>query len=148
MKNHAFVFAVSALFPVIAAAAVPTAFLENAEVIATGKQIRAFRVPTKDVNGNVKYYDLTINLNVAADGKFGTTAASIVSALSPTVLANQFIAGTYIDNMGATCTLSTSVLNGGRTEVSLTCKKALLDFPGDRPYIKHSVAHLSAKNLN
>ncbi len=124
MNKLALSLAIGTLLPVIAVAATPTAFLENAEVIAAGTQVRAFRVPTKDANGNIKYYNLTINLTVGSDGKFGTTAAA-TSTLSPTTLSNQFVAGTYTDNKGTnakTCTVSTSVLNGGRIEVALSCK--------------------------
>ena len=102
-------------------AVTPTAFLERSETIATGKQIQVFRVPTRDATGKIKYYDLTIPLTVGTDGKIGGTA-SVKSVLSPTVLSNEFVAGSYTDNSDITCTVSTSILQGGRQEVVLTCK--------------------------
>lgn len=103
-------------------AATPKAYLENAQVFATGKKIQAFRVPTTDIDGKVKYYDLTIDLNILDDGKIDTVAASIKAALSPNFAANKFIAGTYVDGLGATCTVVTTVLQGGRTEAAMSCK--------------------------
>lgn len=109
------------LLPLTAAAAVPRAYLERAEVIATGKQVQAFRVPTKDANGRLKYYDVTINLSVLADGKIDPANVTLSSVATPAVLTNGFVSGTYLDNLGNTCTLTTSAANGGRLEVALSC---------------------------
>jgi hypothetical protein len=70
----------------------------------------------------VQYYNLTIGLNVLADGKIDTSAATITSVLSPNYDANKFIAGTYVDAYGTRCTVVTTVLQGGRTEASFSCK--------------------------
>lgn len=103
-------------------AVTPAAYLESAQVFATGKKIQAFRVPTVDVDGKIKYYNLTINLNVLNDGTIDTVAANIDTVLSLNFSANKFIAGTYIDGLGSTCTLVTTVLQGGRTEAAFSCK--------------------------
>lgn len=116
--------AVGILFPAIGLAVTPTAYLERSEVIATGKQVRAYRVPTRDIVGKIRYYDLVINLSVLDDGKIATSASSITPTLSPSVLSNQFVPGTYTDNQGTTCIVNTSVLNGGRVEVALSCKES------------------------
>jgi hypothetical protein len=98
----------------------PTAHLENAQVYAIGKTIQAFRVPTVDSNGVVKYYNLTLNLNVLNNGTIDTTAitASTQVANSPS---NKFIPGIYVDGIGNTCTVVTALLLGGRTEVAISC---------------------------
>ncbi|BBL74602.1 hypothetical protein [Methylomagnum ishizawai] len=103
-------------------AATPAASLENAQVFATGQKIQAFRVPTIDATGKVKYYNLTIDLNVLDDGTVDTTSATITSSSPLPVLSNKFIAGTYTDGQGATCTVVTTVLQGGRTQAAFSCK--------------------------
>ncbi len=102
-------------------AVTPAAYLENAQVFATGKKFQAFRVPTVDSTGKVQYFDVTIDLNVLANGSINKTTAAINSVVSPNFAANKFIAGTYVYN-DATCTLVTTVLQGGRTEVVFSCK--------------------------
>ncbi len=115
--------AVGSLLAAPSFAATPTAYLENAQVFATGKKIQAFRVPTTDVDGKVKYYNLTIDLNVLNDGTIDTVAADINAVLSPTVSSLKFISGNYSDGSGTACTVATSTLQGGRMEVSLSCKR-------------------------
>ena len=103
-------------------AVTPAAYLENAQVFATGKKFQAFRVPTVDSTGKVQYYNVTVDLNVLADGKIDSTKATISSVLSPNFAANKFIPGTYTDGQYATCTITTTVLQGGRTEAAMSCK--------------------------
>nr|VFK19325.1 MAG: hypothetical protein BECKLFY1418C_GA0070996_105618 [Candidatus Kentron sp. LFY] len=100
-------------------AASPAAHLENAQVFATGNKIQAFRVPTVDADEKTQYYDLTIELDVSNDGTIGATAA-INTVVSPNFAANKFIAGTYEEG-SATCTVATTVLQGGRMEAALSC---------------------------
>ncbi|ASF47807.1 hypothetical protein [Methylovulum psychrotolerans] len=64
---------------------------------------------------------LYIDLSVLSDGKIDTTNAKVTIGLSPNLPANTFIPGTYIDGQGATCTVVTTVLQGGRTEAALSC---------------------------
>nr|VFK17796.1 MAG: hypothetical protein BECKLPF1236B_GA0070989_11255 [Candidatus Kentron sp. LPFa] len=104
-------------------AASPAAHLEKAQVFATGNKIQAFRVPTVDAGEKTQYYDLTIELDVSNDGAIGATA-TIDTVVSPNFAANKFIAGTYEDGYGATCTVATTVLQGGRMEAILSCKSA------------------------
>jgi hypothetical protein len=100
------------------------AFLENSQVIATGNQISVYRVPTKDGSGNVQYYNLTIRLSVLANGQF-QPSASVDSIVSPTLLTNQFVAGTYQSTYdGGSCRVITSFLNSGRMQVDLSCTKS------------------------
>ncbi len=117
-----------ALLPSLAHAATPTAYLEQAKVVATGKTIRAYRVPTKDVDGKTKYYDLTATFNVLDSGQIDTTTSTIVSKVSPNFAPNAFIPGTYKNQGGdTTCTLGTTVLNGGRMQAALNCVKGVAD---------------------
>jgi hypothetical protein len=66
-----------------AAATPPTAFLERAEIIGIGNKIHVLRVPTPNVNGKTKYFDLEIDLTVNDKGKIGDTAAVIVAKPLP-----------------------------------------------------------------
>jgi len=107
-------------------AAPPVVYLENAQVFATGNKIQAFRVPTVDTDGKTQYYDLTIELDVSNDGTIGATAA-IDTMVSPNFAADKFIAGTYEDGGSVTCTVATTVLQGGRMEAVLSCKSVAGD---------------------
>jgi hypothetical protein len=115
---------VCALISAPSFAVTPSAQLENAQVYATGNKFQAFRVPTVDANGKVQYYDLSVDLNVLSNGKINPVSAVIKSALSPNTLSNKFIPGIYSDGNGATCTVVTAVLQGGRTEAAMSCKYA------------------------
>jgi hypothetical protein len=99
----------------------PTAFLEHAKIIGIGNKIHVVWVPTLDINGKTKYFDLEIDLTVNDKGKIGDTAAVIVVKF-PTFLTNEFIPGTYSGLQGDTCTLALSVAAGGRTAVAWICK--------------------------
>lgn len=126
-------FAVSLIAPTLGLAATPAAFMENSQVMATGQKIQAFRVPTRDVNGAIRYYDISINLNVKTNGTInpiatGTptaTASSIVATASPNLQGTRFIPGTYKDPSGEfTCSVNVTNLIGGRSQASLSCKDA------------------------
>ena len=65
------------IVPAIVLAATPTAFMQNAQIIGDGKQIKAYRVPTQDSKGNIRYYDLTVNLNFLSSGKIDTKKSSV-----------------------------------------------------------------------
>ncbi len=103
-------------------AATPTAYLENAQIFATGKQFQAFRVPTVDSDGKVKYYNLTIDLDVLSDGTINSLP-TLASEIALTTSSNKFIPGTYSDGLGTTCTVVTTVLPGGRTEAAISCSR-------------------------
>lgn len=116
------------LLPTFALAATPTAFLEKSQIIATGKKISVFRVPTRDIDGKIKYFDFSATFNVLDGGQIDTTTSTIVSKLSPNFAANTFVPGTYKTNNGdTTCTLGTTVLNGGRMQATLNCIKGVSD---------------------
>ena len=97
----------------------PTAFLERARIVGVEKNIYVTRVPTQDVTGAVKYLDLEITLNVNNEGM--VDAATVVSAESPQLLTNAFVAGNYEEVNGSQCVLATGVALEGRTALAFNC---------------------------
>lgn len=101
-------------------AAAQTAYLERAQVLAAGSQIQTFRLPAKGTTGAIKYWDMTVEVSIGANGK--PEAVSIKSLVaSPKFLGSDFIAGKYLDANGAPCTVTTGLLDGGRQEGAFTC---------------------------
>ncbi len=105
----------------------PAAYLERSQIIGTGNQIKVYRLPATDSKGKVRYWDVTLDLSLnSTTGK--PIKASVISTSSPNVYSNEFIPGTYTGGSegyycgDVTCTITTSVLNGGRMEVALSCQ--------------------------
>lgn len=105
---------------VSAQATTPKVLLEKSATFALDKQYKSYRVPTISSNGSIKYYDVTVTLTVAADGKIGTSAA-VVSALSPNVTIATVPPGSYKSPAGTTCRNANVQLSNGRTQSSLSC---------------------------
>lgn len=123
MKAAFFAAALTGLTFVVGAAAqtAPAAYLERSQVLPSGSVIHAYRVPTTDINGKVRYSDLEITLDVNDAGKVAGSAA-VVAAPSPRIQGNNFIVGTYRDANGATtCTVGASLLPSGRQQASINC---------------------------
>jgi hypothetical protein len=118
-KKPALLFALGALLPTAAFAVTPTAYLERGKVLETGAQIRAYNVPTTDVYGAIKYYDITITIPIPNDGKPNVPGV-ITSVLSPVVSSTVFTPGTF-QNGNVTCTVIASPF-GGITEGNINCK--------------------------
>jgi hypothetical protein len=97
----------------------PTAFLERATVVGVGKNVHITRVPTQDINGVVRYFDVEISLNVNDEGVVDT--ATVVSAESPQFSTNAFIAGNYEEVNGSQCTLTAGVALEGRSALAFNC---------------------------
>lgn len=97
----------------------PTAFLERAAIVGVGKNVHVIRVPTQDINGAVKYFDLEITLNVNNEGM--VDAATVIAAQSPQFSTNAFVAGNYIEVNGSQCTLNAGVALEGRTALAFNC---------------------------
>lgn len=110
-----------------APAAAQTAFLESGPTAATGNTYQSFRIPTRGADGKLRYWDLTVTLAIGADGRPAPTAA-VTAAASPKFPGSHFIAGTYKDLNGDTCTLSTGFLPSGRQEAALTCPAGIVTF--------------------
>lgn len=117
--NAVSALALAALFAG-AAQAQPAVFTERAQVLPTGNVIHAYRVPTTDVNGTIKYYDVEVVLAVNDAGKIAGNA-SVASVPSLKVLGNKFVAGTYKSPEGAVCTVGVSILASGRQQGSVAC---------------------------
>lgn len=131
------ILAITVFLPAIGLAAVPTAFMENSQVIATGQKIQVFRAPTRDINGVIKYYDVTITLNVKDNGTIdpiatgvpAVNASSIVAASSPILQSIKFIPGTYKNSTSTvTCNVTVTNLIGGRTQAAISCINAPTGF--------------------
>jgi len=97
----------------------PTAFLERATIVGVGKNVHVTRVPTQDINGIVRYFDVEISLNVNDEGM--VDAATVISAESPQFLTNAFVAGNYEEVNGSQCTLTAGVALEGRTALAFNC---------------------------
>lgn len=117
-KNPALIFALGAFLPAAALAVTPTIYLERGKVLETGAQVRAYNVPTTDVYGKIKYYDITITIPVPNDGKPNVPGV-INSVLSPAVSTTVFTPGSY-QSGGITCTVVASPF-GGITEGTIRC---------------------------
>ena len=111
-----------ALLPTLSPAATPRVMLEKSASYALDNQVRAFRVPTIDINGKLKYYDVTITLEVGTDGKLLPTA-DVASKLAPNVISGAMIPGVYTqdNNIRYTCTVSNANLSNGRVQSFFSC---------------------------
>lgn len=110
-----------------AAMAQATAFAERSEVLATGQDVRLYGLSTKDANGKIRCFDVTMNLPIAANGRPADTAA-VTSAACPKANPLDFIPGSYSSQDGYyACTLQASPF-AGRTELTLYCNHANVYF--------------------
>jgi hypothetical protein len=97
-----------------------SAFLERGQVLASGNQVKTFRLPTTDENNKLTYWDVTIDLGVGKTGKPADNAV-VTSVKSPKFSGSDFVAGTYNDTFNSPCTFTTAILDGGRQEVAFNC---------------------------
>lgn len=105
-------------FARVALAATPAAFLEHSQVIAEGNQIHAYGVPTRNVDGKIRYFDVTITVPILGTGKPDGSSPT-TSVVSPKVKASEFVPGAYTGEPEA-CTIVASPFSG-RTEFDLNC---------------------------
>jgi hypothetical protein len=97
-----------------------SAFLERSQVLASDKQIRVYRLPTTNANNKVSYWDATVELTIGSDGK--PVSSELVRVVkSPKFVGSDFVAGTYLDSFGNSCTVTTGSLDGGRQEGTYSC---------------------------
>lgn len=102
-----------------AAQTTPAAQLEKSQVLAGGNVVTAYRVPVVSSTGAVKYYDMSFVLGVSTAGV--PSFSKFTTAVSPTTQGINFVAGTYKASDGKTCQVSTSMLTGGRQQVTISC---------------------------
>jgi len=112
-------------FLIWANAAVASVYLDQTTTISgTGNIMRAYRVPTTDTAGVVKYYDITLTFQQDTTGKPILPAANAVVALSPVLLVGQFKAGKYRDGYGNYYMVGgPSAATNGRTSWSVSLIK-------------------------
>ncbi|MBK8182717.1 MAG: hypothetical protein IPK63_07325 [Candidatus Competibacteraceae bacterium] len=106
-------------------ATTPRMYLERSTVLSFDRQFRAYRVPTVDANGVVRYLDITVTLTPGATGIPAATAA-VSSVLSPNIVSNAIVPGTYkylpvtATNVDS-CVVSNVALTGGRSQSFFSC---------------------------
>jgi len=110
------------LLPAAALAATPAAMLEKSMSYAIGNEVKAFRVPTQNSAGTIKYYDVTVELTVNNDGTLNPLA-DVTAALSPSVTTGVIPPGTYKAPDGATCSVTNMTLTNGRIQSFFTCTR-------------------------
>jgi hypothetical protein len=108
------------LAPTLASAATPRAMLEKSASYALDNQVRAFRVPTIDSAGRIKYYDVTIKLTIGTNGTIASSA-TVTSSLSPVVPTAVNQPGTYKASDGTTCVVTNITLSNGRIQSYFRC---------------------------
>jgi hypothetical protein len=111
----------SAVLPTVAQAATPRAMLEKSATYALDNQVRAFRVPVQGSTEPIKFYDVTIQLEVLPNGTLDPLA-DVIATLSPTVTTGVIAPGTYksLDN-ATTCTVTNITLSNARIQSFLNC---------------------------
>ncbi|MDD5266513.1 MAG: hypothetical protein PHO08_05210 [Methylococcales bacterium] len=123
-RKFAVLTLLSALVPVIAQAAVPRAMLEKSATYALNDSVHAFRVPTVDNLGKIKFYDVIIDLTVNTNGTISPTA-NVSSNPSPSVTTGVIAPGTYQEAGGTdTCKVVNMTLTNGRIQSFFTCTNA------------------------
>ncbi|MFZ5548883.1 MAG: hypothetical protein ACOZJX_09330 [Pseudomonadota bacterium] len=119
--RHALTAAAALLASIaVQAQTAPAAYLERSQVLPTGQVIHAYRVPTTNASGGIRYWDVEMTLSVNDQGRIAGNAA-VVAVPSPKVLGNNFVAGTYKSTDGVTCTVSVSILASGRQQGAISC---------------------------
>lgn len=78
-----------------AAAAQPTAFLEDSTIVGAGGTLTATRVPVETSTGNIVYQDVTIQLNATTKGGLTLAPGYPKVQLSQPLITSGFLAGNY-----------------------------------------------------
>ncbi|MFO1038058.1 MAG: hypothetical protein U1E45_14570 [Geminicoccaceae bacterium] len=111
------------LLPISAARAQQKALLEKSASYALDNKFRAFRVPVLDSTGKVKYFDVTVTLNVAANGTLGTSA-TVQATASPNITTLVVPPGSYRAPDGTTCSVANINLANGRVQSTFDCARS------------------------
>ncbi|MFZ1431402.1 MAG: hypothetical protein WAS21_32160 [Geminicoccaceae bacterium] len=109
-----------ALPPTVAVAA-PTTMLEKSATYAFGNEVRAFRVPTTDSAGKIKYNDVVIKLTVGATGVIATTAKVTATGSPNPPTSVNIVPGSYKASDGTICTATNFTLTSGRVQTNFLC---------------------------
>lgn len=101
--------------------AVERAMLEKSASFALNNSVHAFRVPTVDNLGALKYYDVKIDLLLNPNGTIQTTA-NVASSPSPNVGTVNIVPGVYQESNGTDkCTVINMRLPNGRLVSTVKC---------------------------
>lgn len=111
--------ALAALVP-LAAQAQQKVLLERSSSYALDNKFKAYQVPVLDSSGRIKFYDVTVTLNVAANGTLGASA-SVASVLSTPTPSMVITPGSYRASDGTVCTVSNITTATGRVQSSFSC---------------------------
>lgn len=104
-----------------AAQAAPSIMLEKSASYALSDSVFAYRVPTQDSAGVIRYFDVIIDLGVASNGTILTTA-NVSSFPSPSVTTGVIAPGTYRETGGPDiCTVTNMTLTNGRIQSFFIC---------------------------
>lgn len=99
----------------------PSVRLEKSASYIFSNKIRAFRVPTIDIEGKVRFFDVAVDLIVNPDGTLGSTA-DVAFSFSPVVATSLIRGGTYKSSSeNAACTVNNLTLVGGRIQSFFEC---------------------------
>lgn len=109
-----------ALPPTLAVGA-PTTMLEKSVTYAFGNEVRAFRVPTTDSAGRIKYNDVVIKLTVGPTGVIATTAKVTATGSPNPPTSVNLVPGTYKAPDGTTCSVTNFTLTNGRIQSNVLC---------------------------
>ena len=111
----------SAFVPFAVQAATPSIMLEKSASYALNDTVYAYRVPTQDSLGVIKYFDVYIDLNVNSNGTIATTA-NVSSFPSKSVTTGVIAPGTYQETGGTDkCTVTNMTLTNGRIQSFFSC---------------------------
>jgi hypothetical protein len=110
----------AASLPGVSLAATPTAMLEKSQSYAHDNVVRAFRVPTRDVNGKIKFFDVTIELSVRNNGTLDTFA-DVTATPSTNVVTGVIPPGRYRASDGTICDITNMTLTNGRIQSFFDC---------------------------
>ena len=105
----------------------PSIMLEKSQSYALDNYVRAFRVPTTNSTGTIRYYDVTIKLMVNPNGTLNPVA-TVSASLSPDITTGVIVPGAYKAPDGSTpCNVTNMTLTNGRIQSFFTCN-------ADNPY--------------
>lgn len=102
------------------AAAQPSAFAERGKVIAEGRQIKIFGLPTLNNNGEFKFFDVIIELAIGGAGKPNARASVVSTATQIEPSPIEFAAGVYGDPL-TLCSVVVSDAQAGRRLIAINC---------------------------
>jgi len=122
--------AVVAGFSAQAQTTTPHSLFEDSTITSSGDSINAIRVPARDANGVLHYWDVTLVFDTDDLGNLTLAAGYPTITPSDNPLTAHFKPGTYVSPSGAKIVVSgPGVTSGGATEWSLAQSGTTCSFP-------------------